>query len=65
MAKLADASDLGSDAARRGGSSPSIRTIYLTIAIVFSVLLILKQQQAKLLWFAVKSYGLFKCKCSV
>lgn len=27
MAKLVDASDLGSDAARRGGSSPSIRTI--------------------------------------
>lgn len=26
MAKLADASDLGSDAARHGGSSPSIRT---------------------------------------
>jgi hypothetical protein len=26
MAKLADASDLGSDAARRGGSSPSTRT---------------------------------------
>ncbi len=26
VAKLADASDLGSDAARRGGSSPSIRT---------------------------------------
>ena len=26
MAKLADAPDLGSDAARRGGSSPSTRT---------------------------------------
>jgi hypothetical protein len=26
MAKLVDASDLGSDAARRGGSSPSTRT---------------------------------------
>ena len=26
MAKLADAPDLGSGAARRGGSSPSIRT---------------------------------------
>jgi hypothetical protein len=32
VAKLADALDLGSSAARRGGSSPSIRTIlYLNI----------------------------------
>ena len=31
MAKLADAPDLGSGAARRGGSSPSIRTTLRTV----------------------------------
>ena len=30
VAKLVDALDLGSSAARHGGSSPSIRTYYLT-----------------------------------
>ena len=29
VAKLVDAPDLGSDAARRVGSSPTIRTIYI------------------------------------
>ena len=32
MAKLADALDLGSSAARHGGSSPSIRTIKFIIS---------------------------------
>ncbi len=37
MAKLADASDLGSDAARRGGSSPSIRTTLIDYIFILSM----------------------------
>lgn len=32
VAELADASDLGSDAARRGGSSPPVRTNFIDSA---------------------------------
>ena len=38
VAKLVDAPDLGSGAARRGGSSPSTRTIYLNKSFITNIL---------------------------
>ena len=38
VAKLVDAPDLGSGAARRGGSSPSTRTIYFNKSFIINIL---------------------------
>ena len=43
MAELADALDLGSSAARRGGSTPSTRTITLLVGSIMVMQLVLVQ----------------------
>jgi len=60
VAKLADAPDLGSGAARRGGSSPSTRTILKTIDFIVGVFVVGAPLGQSFVFLRIV-WGLFLC----